>query len=518
MSFVGLDKGEYREGQFGVDNGVAFADANSSEARYSEQLEQMDEAGITFGDLGIDPKNEKYGPNGLLPGASHINYDAAVDDLQSALDRYNSNLEADTSNNDTSSVPDSGISDEDRFVAAATELESRGVEFDLNNEEYYNDDNTSNYSALAAAAEAELASLDTNNGDAPASVDTGDVDGSDWFDAGIYKRDVNKTYNGNQIFYNGDATAEVLRKINTYISELISLINGYKNLDTCLDDLKYPYDGAPRHEVNTSIYLGRVIDSLEAAQEAAVTTIKQIVDAICNYDATGDTAGLTEVLSKRRSGGGGGGDPSPAPAPVPTFDGDDDLLGDLDNLGDEAIDEPPLENQEPSFDEDEKLIIPGVNNDSTRIVSSGSDSSLSSVPDETLELDGSSDIASSLDSVGTSFFGTDGKFFVPSVSVASTEKDKVNSAGVVGAGAVLAAASLAVGGKIYYDKKNEAENSDGTAEADDELIDNTEDSDEKDNKKEDEKDNTDDEKNNKSIFKSSGVKFKESIFGDGGDL
>lgn len=485
MSFVGLDKGEYREGQFGVDNGVAFADANSSEARYSEQLEQMDEAGITFGDLGIDPKNEKYGPNGLLPGASHINYDAAVDDLQSALDRYNSNLEADTSNNDTSSVPDSGISDEDRFVAAA---------------------------------EAELASLDTNNGDAPASVDTGDVDGSDWFDAGIYKRDVNKTYNGNQIFYNGDATAEVLRKINTYISELISLINGYKNLDTCLDDLKYPYDGAPRHEVNTSIYLGRVINSLEAAQEAAVTTIKQIVDAICNYDATGDTAGLTEVLSKRRSGGGGGGDPSPAPAPVPTFDGDDDLLGDLDNLGDEAIDEPPLENQEPSFDEDEKLIIPGVNNDSTRIVSSGSDSSLSSVPDETLELDGSSDIASSLDSVGTSFFGTDGKFFVPSVSVASTEKDKVNSAGVVGAGAVLAAASLAVGGKIYYDKKNEAENSDGTAEADDELIDNTEDSDEKDNKKEDEKDNTDDEKNNKSIFKSSGVKFKESIFGDGGDL
>lgn len=378
---------------------------------------------------------------------------------------------------------------------------------------------TDNGDALTSADTAGDVVGDTNNGDVPASADTGDVDGSDWFDADIYKRNVNKTYNGNQIFYNGDATAEVLRKINTYISELISLINGYKNLDTCLDNLKYPYDGAPRHEMNTSTYLGMVENSLEAAQEAAVTTIKQIVDAICNYDATGDTAGLTEVLSKKRSGGGGGGDPSPAPASAPTFDGDDDLLGDLDNLGDEAIDESPLENQEPSFDEDEKLIIPGVNNDSTRSVSSGSDSSLSSAPDETLELDGSSDIASSLDSVGTSFFGTDGKFFVPSVSATSIEKDKVNSAGVVGAGAVLAAASLAVGGKIYYDKKKESENNgDDIVGIDDESNDSIADSDVKDDKNEDEKNNTDDEKNSKSIFKSSGVKFKESILGDGGDL
>lgn len=503
MSFVGLDNGEYREGQFGVDKGVAFADANSSETRYFEQLEQMKEDGVTFADLGIDPKDEKYGPNGLL-GTQGVKYDVALADLQAARETYEpKNLSA--------GVPDSGISDEERFVAAAMELESRGVEFDLNNKEYYNDDNTPNYSALAAAAEAELASLTDTTETESASLDTNDGTG---LSSDSNRRIIDTSYNGNQIHYDPAGVDDTVAIINGYIEDLVEIVNLHAKDDSPLDDRGKPYRGAGPRPKALSSYSGNIIDVLERARDQALKSIDDIVAAVCKYN-DGDASLLTKLLSGG-GGGGGGGDPSPSPAP--TFDGDDDLLGDLDNLGDEIINEPPLENQEPSFDENEKLVIPGVSGGLSQKTSTSTDSSLSSVTDETLKLDGSSDIASSLDNVGTSFFGTDGKFIVPSVSSTSVEKDKVNSAGVVGGGAVLAAASLAVGGKIYHDKKNEAENSDGTAEADDELIDNAEDSDEKDNKKEDEKDNTDDEKNNKSIFKSSGVKFKESILDDGGDL
>ena len=333
---------------------------------------------------------------------------------------------------------------------------------------------------------------------------------------------IDTSYNGNQIFYNEAGVDEAVTKINDYITDLIGIASDYSDVDSPLDDRTFPYYNASSRPTALYSYCGTLAIALETAKAEALESIKRIVDAIRKYN-DGDASGLTELLS---GGGGAPSSPSPSPSPsspspAPTFDGDDDLLDDLDNLGDETIDELPLDNQEPSFDEDEKLVIPGVSSSGlSQKTSTSTDSSLSSVTDETLELD-ASDITSSLDSVGTSFLGADGKFFVPSVSATSIKKDKVNSAGVVGAGAVLAAASLAVGGKIYYDKKNEAENSDDTVETEDGLIDNIEDSDKKDNKKENEKDNVDDSgnaKDNESTFKSSSVKFKESILNDGGDF
>ncbi len=342
---------------------------------------------------------------------------------------------------------------------------------------------------------------------ADANPVTSDEDSGDEI-APISKITIDTSYNGNQIFYNEAGVDEAVAKINTYITELIGIASDYSDVDSPLDDRPIPYSNASPRPTALSSYSGTLATTLEQAKADALLCINRIVDAIRKYN-DGDASGLIDLLS------GGGGAPSPSPAP--TFDGDDDL----DNLGDETIDELPLENQEPSFDEDEKLVIPGASSGGlSQRTSTSTDSSVSSATDETLELD-DSDITSSLDSFGTSFLGADGKFFVPSASATSIKKDKVNSAGVVGAGAVLAAASLAVGGKIYYDKKSETENSVDTVDADDELIDNTEDSVEKDNKKEDEKDNVDDSKNakdNESTFKSSSVKFKESILNDGGDF
>ena len=403
-------------------------------------------------------------------------------------------------------------------------LDGEGVDFNVQNPETgllefgYSNANTCLENWLSAHS-SDDGTVDTDtpaNDDGTVDTDTPANDASDGVDDASTRlsdnlaKIIDTSYNGNQIHYDPVGVDETVTKIVNYFRDLFEIVSDYIETDKPLDERGKPYRSAgPRPEA-LSFYCANLETALNTAKAHAVESISDIVKAVRAY-SDGDASLLTKLLS---GGGGGGGDPSSAP----TFDGDDDLLGDLDNLDDEIIDEPPLENQEPSIDEDEKLVIPGVSGGLSQKNSTSTDTSLSGVTDETLKLDGSSDIASSLDNVGTSFFGTDGKFFVPSVSATSIEKDKVNSAGVVGAGAVLAAASLAVGGKIYHDKKNEAENSDGIAEADDELIDNAEDSDEKDNKKEDEKDNTDDEKNNKSIFKSSGVKFKESILDVGGDL
>ena len=366
-------------------------------------------------------------------------------------------------------------------------LDGEGVDFNVQNPETgllefgYSNANTCLENWLSAHS-SDDGTVDT---DTPANDASDGVDDASTRLSDNLAKIIDTSYNGNQIHYDPVGVDETVTKIVNYFRDLFEIVSDYIETDKPLDERGKPYRSAgPRPEA-LSFYCANLETALNTAKAHAVESISDIVKAVRAY-SDGDASLLTKLLS---GGGGGGGDPSSAP----TFDGDDDLLGDLDNLDDEIIDEPPLENQEPSFDEDEKLVIPGVSGGLSQKNSTSTDTSLSGVTDETLKLDGSSDIASSLDNVGTSFFGTDGKFFVPSVSATSIEKDKVNSAGVVGAGAVLAAASLAVGGKIYHDKKNEAENSDGIAEADD-------------------------EKNNKSIFKSSGVKFKESILDVGGDL
>lgn len=450
MSFVGLDNGEYREGQFGVDKGVAFADANSSETRYFEQLEQMKESGITFGDLGIDPKNEKYGPNGLLPGAN-IDYDAAINDLQSALDRYNSNLEADTSNNDTSSVADDG---------------NAGASDDFNTPEGL-------------------------------GFILGDLDGA-----------ISLKYNDDYIYYDKNSTEAAISTLIKAKSNFVELFDDISTSDKSFyDSLRPPYDKfkiSPR----ASAVLQNISTEIDAEFATTKDTTNAIVAAIINY-SNGDSTGLDELLAPKKSPsggggggdfGGGGGDDFDSGLPQPSEDSEGSG-----NAGDNSSSEEDLS-------DDEEMVIPTASGQ-TGVVGGSAMSSLLEPSDELLELGDDDSIPSNnllFDSAA------DSKFLIPSLSSNSMigGSDGIKKSGIAISGAIVAAASMAVGGKIVYDKKKT------DSETEEESIDNNtinSNSDLNDDEDIKEKDATDDKKNEEDneVFGKSTVGFKASLFDEG---
>lgn len=444
MSFVGLDNGEYREGQFGVDKGVAFADANSSETRYFEQLEQIKEDGVTFADLGIDPKDEKYGPNGLL-GTQGVKYDVALADLQSALDRYNSNLEADTSNNDTSSVADDG---------------NAGASDDFNTPEGL-------------------------------GFILGDLDGA-----------ISLKYNDDYIYYDKNSTESAISTLIKAKSNFVELFDDISTSDESFyDSLEPPYD---KFKIFPRAYAVLQNISTEIDAEFATTkdTTNAIVAAIRNY-SNGDSTGLDELLAPKKSpsGGGGGGDfgggGGGGGLPQPSDDS-----GGSGNEGDNSSSEEDLS-------DDEEMVIPTASGQ-TGVVGGSAMSSLLEPSDELLEL-GDDDSIPSNNLLSDS--AADSKFLIPSLSANSklNGSDGIKKSGIAISGAIVAAASMAVGGKIVYDKKKT------DSEMEEEGIDNNtinSNSDLNDDEDIKEKDATDDKKNEEDneVFGKSTVGFKASLF------
>ena len=379
------------------------------------------------------------------------------------------------------------MSDEERFIDAAEKLEALGKNFYIDKPEYYNDDNTPNYSALAEAAEAQLSeaqreiqnALGTNTDDVPA---TGDVAADDAGvvptagDLEIVPAEIDVTdipassdasdepvhiftdYYGNSILYDETKTQEALTAIDNYAQSFKDTFDTVKGYDTFFDSLEYPYNKlipSPRVED----ILNQVNNELDTERDNIKQKIDAIIQAILAY-SKGDATAIAALFV---GNGGGGGDPSPSPAP--TFDGDDDLIDDIDNLDDGITDNNNQSDSSPSFDEDEKFIIPSTGSLASGGSSSGGYSAGTSnaEDDKDTKLD---EVSSSIKDTENSSVSSSGKFFIPSVTSKNKENAGVNVSGVVGAGAVLAATSMAIGGKIYYDKKRETKDSDSDDDTD----------------------------------------------------
>lgn len=382
------------------------------------------------------------------------------------------------------------MSDEERFIDAVEKLEALNRNFHMDKSEYYNDDNTPNYSVLAEAAEAQLSeaqreiqnALDTNteapttyNGDAgntddvpdagdleivPAEIDVTDIPASS--DAGDEPVHIFADYYGNSILYDEAKTQEALTAIDNYAQSFKDTFDTVRSYDAFFDNLEYPYNKlipSPRVED----ILNQVNSELDTERDNIKQKIDEIIQAILAY-SKGDATAIAALFV----GNGGGGDPSPSPAP--TFDGDDDLIDDIDNLDDGITDNNNQSDSSPSFDEDEKFIIPSTGS----LASGGSSSGGYSAGTSNVEDDKDTtldEVSSSIKDTENSSVSSSGKFFIPSVTSKNKENAGVNVSGVVGAGAVLAATSMAIGGKIYHDKKRETKDSDSDDNTD--LDDNT---------------------------------------------
>lgn len=208
-------------------------------------------------------------------------------------------------------------------------------------------------------------------------------------------------------------------------------------------------------------------------------------------------------------GGGGGGGESPSTSESTPSTG---------STNEETLDVPtpnlPAEQDTGSSEVVSEPIAGGVKYNNSMLGGSINSSFISSTSNDD-STNTSSNSLPLIDSNPNTSTDSKTRFLVPSLNDKSDAEDDTKMPGrIFGASAVLAAASLAVGGKVYYDKKAEITDEGNVNDSD--LVDNnevivTDDIEEK--KNNDSSDNSKDEV----TFESKNVRFKEQLLSDEGD-
>lgn len=327
------------------------------------------------------------------------------------------------------------------------------------------------------------------------------------------------SFNGNDIFYDERATEEVVGNIKKLEQDTQDFLAEVNDIDKFFDGVVYPYSKLipnPRFKHN------ELSENLSTSYSNCLSLTNEIACAIKDYSDGGDIDPNATNTLKRwlyGSGSGNGSDDGSGGGSDGGFDGDSSLepdIGDsiedeIPELGDSVIGDDNSFLDDSSLGEDEKLIIPGSNGS----VLSGS--VLGGMIGDT-SLDDLSDLSedNSLGKFGTSSFGdiNNSKFFVPSPNTSMASTDGIRGAGVIGGASVVAAASLAVGGKVYYDKRHA---DDGSEDEDNVSLESDEANKEADLINEIQKETESDEANisvGEIDFDKTGVKFKESLFND----
>lgn len=322
----------------------------------------------------------------------------------------------------------------------------------------------------------------------------------DGFNLGNLNENLNLKYNDDYIFYDPNVTSDAIRALISSKGEFIEPFESIISYDNDFyDSLEYPYDKFIIDR-RASVVLGKISSEIEAEFGVVRNTINNVIGAILAYSG-GDSTGLDELLKTKKapSGGGGGGDfggGGGGGLPQPSEDS-----GGSGNAGDNSSSEEDLS-------DDEEMVIPTASGQ-TGVVGGSAMSSLLEPSDELLELGDDNSIPSN---TLLSDSAADSKFLIPSLSANSklNGSDGIKKSGIAISGAIVAAASMAVGGKIVYDKKKT------DSEMEEGIDNNTINSDSDLNDDEDikEKDTTDDKKieDDNEVFGKSTVGFKASLF------
>ncbi|MDD5888125.1 MAG: hypothetical protein PUC82_01380 [bacterium] len=322
-------------------------------------------------------------------------------------------------------------------------------------------------------------------------------------------------FNGNKIFYNEKETNEAMSKVNDCKVEFSAHLENALNVDTFFESLPAPYKQLSPDPPFSKIKEG-IESEIEAAEQQYKGKIEEVVDAIKDYsDGNGVYSDKsTEVLRKwvafgTNPSGGPGNDSGGGPAVdiVPN----DNLESSAENAIADVADDVTSPN-DTSLTDDEELSIPNVGNTSTNNGAVFGSAFGAVLADDDIELLGE-DIALSDNDI-SALGDASSRFVVPTLSNNAISTDGIKGSSVVGgAAAVIAAATAAVGGKVYYDKK--------LTDEDDDSVD----SEEKDeNDVVDIEHDNDDEVEDVEIapseidFTTTGVKFKESLFNESGEI
>lgn len=332
-------------------------------------------------------------------------------------------------------------------------------------------------------------------------------------------------YNGvdNYIYYDPTKTAAACMALLDYKEEFIDSFESIIEFDKFYSYLKSPYSDYVKNKTNynsADTVLGKITTDLNDKMVSVKGTIEEIINAILAYSRN-DFTGIDKLLGSGPFGGGPGGDDGDGDDYFEDLDTPlDDINDEIENLGEDITTGGTSNTDDSKLSDDEKLVIPGYENRASSVIGAALSSTLDS-SDELLKL--GEDVTSN-DSLAGSLFNSDGKFLIPSFGAKNMvgESSGVKKSGIAVGGAVIAAASMALGGKVIYDKKNEAndeikstaDTDDTVADIDDSVDNDSEETDntnEEDTKSSDEKDN---------VFGKSVVKFKETLFdeNDGSDI
>lgn len=321
-------------------------------------------------------------------------------------------------------------------------------------------------------------------------------------------------YNGNHLLYDEKRTDEAVECINVMLKNFDYHLDVVEETDKFFNDIDFPYSKLVPEQRFAQIK-ENIQDDVTDAYKTCMSKMGDVTDAIRNYSDGSEivpktTSTLNQWLySPTRSGGD---DPGSGP-----IDEEPNKILDDSGIPDDVKGVP----DDTDLGEDDNLVIPDGNNSevSGSVGGSVGGSVLGSIfGDETVEERDSifsSEDDSLLNNLETSLGGSNAnRFFVPSLNSTVGSTDGVKSSSAIGAIGVVAAATLAVGGKILHDKKHDDENTDGDVEElDDEETDGIP------SQAQDESQNDDSLEemktgNNEINFDLDSVKFKNALIGD----
>lgn len=279
-------------------------------------------------------------------------------------------------------------------------------------------------------------------------------------------------YNGNTIFFNEAEYNNAIKAINSVGDDVADYCGKVRQEDKCFDSVPARYSSLIPKPRFGEIAIG-IIDQVVSAKRSVLSEMGRTVGAIIDYCDGNDfseesqkrlddlLSSMPQTPSPKGGSGGGSGDGSGG-------GGDDSATDENLTANEEVADgiqnNVPLENA--TTNNDEEIVLGEIEG------SSGQYSSEAVVPftnnDETLEVgaDGVEGIDGTDSDLGTSLFGSS-SFSVPSMLSSEGKVDGIKGAGVLGAVGIAAAATAAIGGKVFYDKKH----SDDEDDEDDEMID-----------------------------------------------
>ena len=336
------------------------------------------------------------------------------------------------------------------------------------------------------------------NADADADDDTYITLGA--FNFGNLNENLNLKYNDDYIFYDPNETSNACRDLIASKNDFTNQFSSILDKDTAFyDSLEYPYNKFIIDR-RASVVLGNISNEIEAEFGITRDTINNVIGAILAY-SDGDPTGLDELLAPKKSpsGGGGGGGFGDGGGGLPQPSEDSGGSG---NAGDNSSSEEDLS-------DDEEMVIPTAGGQ-TGVAGGSAMSSLLDSSDELLELGDDNSIPSN---TLLSDSAADSKFLIPPLSSNSMigGNSDIKKSGIAISGAIVAAASMAIGGKIAYDKKK-TDSNDEEENIDSNVINSNSDlNDDEDIKAKDATDDKKNEEDNK-VFGKSTVGFKASLF------